>query len=181
MTSFIKVEELASCLFSVLCNKPGTDHNHFSVGKWSYLPPKERCLLQGPPGELPCAQHTCVQGHPVTSIGRHGPRTPDGPALGASAELHTTCCTCSSKAAHSKAVSCAHSTALPWYSHKLGRYWQLWTFSLVISVLKFPIALHLSSCLSSWLSHHLLYQNESMALSKGLTTKSSKLNERKQN
>lgn len=181
MTSFIKVEELASCLFSVLCNKLGTDHNHFSVGNWSYLPPKERCLLQGPPGELPCAQRTCVQGHPVTSIGRHGQRTPHGPALGASAELHTTCCTCSSKAAHSKAVSCAHSTALPWYSHKLGRYWQLWTFSLVISVLKFPIALHLSSCLSSWLSHHLLYQNESMALSKGLTTKSSKLNERKQN
>lgn len=181
MIGFIKVEEPTSCLFSVLCNKLWTDHNHFSAGNWSYLPPKERSLLQGPPGELPCAQCTRVQGHRVTSIGRHRQRTAHGPALGASAELRTACCTCSSKAAHGKAVPCAHGTVLPWYSHELGRYWQLWTFSLVISVLNFPIALHLSSCLSSWLSHRLLYQNESMASLKGLTTKSCKLNERKQN
>lgn len=124
---FINVKGPNSCFLSVLCKKLGTVHNHFSVGKLSHLMCKEGSLLQGTPGELPCAQCTAVQRHQLTSISHQPAHTaparlsepaPTSPSLAAPP---------APRAAHSPAVSSAHSIFMPWYKLRyiLRRYWQL--------------------------------------------------------
>lgn len=142
---------------------------------------KEGSLLQGTAGLLPCAQCTAVQRHQLI----HQPTASTHCAWvapGASTNLSIPGCTSSS----SPVVSCAHSIFMPWYKvrYRLSRYWQLQAMSQLFFCYLSPL---LPNCFVfelvsvSWLTCLLLYQNESMASLKGLTTNSSSLNERKQN